>query len=287
MKQKYWIFQYLFLFVFCVVYLIDLAAATPTFTLDFEPANPTEWATEWRPGYKTNASFVATLKGTTSSNQDVTFGSVTFTFTLSSVSRWKGVCMNYNGDPDTGTSYDLYFRKKDNPSGSGYTYTVEKIDTKTNAETVPGEVDENNNPLTTGLKLNVTGTGISSVIVSVRANDYAAVGILSASATFNYEDPRSGSTSSELICIKPKILFDIPERRFNLTSNGNTDIRVCKVLVTVRRGWVSPPEQRLHIGEETLPLRCLQFPNVKQTLIETGRTSFIIKVSTNTSHIPI
>lgn len=59
--------------------------------------------------------------------------------------------MNYNGDTDTGTSYDLYFRQKDNPSGSGFTYTM------TDTITVPGEVDESNNPLTTGLKLTVTG----------------------------------------------------------------------------------------------------------------------------------
>ncbi len=41
-----------------------------------------------------------------------------------------------------------------------------------------------------------TGGDNSSVTVSVRVNDNGAVGILSASAAFNYEDPRSGSSSS-------------------------------------------------------------------------------------------
>ncbi len=38
---------------------------------------------------------------------------------------------------------------------------------------------------------------------------------------------------------------------------------VCKVLVTVRRDGVSPPEQKFYAGEETSPLRCPQFRNVK------------------------
>ena len=48
-----------------------------------------------------------------------------------------------------------------------------------------------------GLGMTETGDDNSSVPVNVRINDYAAVGILSASATFNYKDPRSGSTSSK------------------------------------------------------------------------------------------
>ncbi len=109
---------------------------TSTFELSLKPKNPTKWA-EWRPEYQKNVSFVATLKGTTLSNKDVAFGSVTFTFTLSSVSEWEGVCMNYDGETDTANSKDLYFRKIDNPNG-----------TVKNTITVPGEVDESNNPLT-------------------------------------------------------------------------------------------------------------------------------------------
>ncbi len=63
---------------------------------------------------------------------------------------------------------------------------------------VPGE--ENNvsgQPVEIGLEITETEGGNSSVTVTVRVNDYAAVGILSASATFNYEDPSSGSTSWE------------------------------------------------------------------------------------------
>ncbi len=62
--------------------------------------HPQAWL-QWRPEYKTNASFVATLKGTTSTGQNITrFTNVRFTFDLGTPSKWKGVCMNFNGDTD-------------------------------------------------------------------------------------------------------------------------------------------------------------------------------------------
>ena len=165
-------------------------ANTPTFTLDLEPTHPTAWV-GWRPEYKDNVSFIATLKGTTASNESVQFASATFTFHLGTPSQWEGVCMNYDEDTDTGTSYDLFIRRDDNPGGSGQTFTV------THPISVPGEnANASGQPVETGLGLTVTGTGINSGTVSVRVNDYAAVGILSVSATFNYVDPLSGSTSS-------------------------------------------------------------------------------------------
>ena len=62
--------------------------------------------------------------------------------------------------------------------------------------------------------------------------------------------------------------------------------RVCKVLVTVRRGRVSPPEQNLYAGEETSPLRTPRFPNPPQSLIIIEHTPLNITVSTKTLHTP-
>ena len=182
--------------VICSTYFLHICSVqangdenTPTFELNLEPTDPTTWE-DWRPEYKTNTSFVATLKGTIASNQSVSFGSVTFTFHLGAPSQWEGVCMNYDGETDIGTSYDLFFRKDDNPGGSGQTYMV------THPIVVPGEnVNVSGQLVETGLELTITGTGNSGT-VSVRVNDYAAVSILSVSATFSYVDPLSGSTSS-------------------------------------------------------------------------------------------
>ena len=60
--------------------------------------------------------------------------------------------------------------------------------------------------------------------------------------------------------------------------------RVCKVLVTVRRDGVSPSEQNLYADEDTSSLQFPQFPSVKQTLKDTLRTSFNLRVSTKTLH---
>ncbi len=166
--------------------------APPTFKLVLEPAIPSTWP-EWRPEYKKNALFVATIKGETATGQKITkFTNVQFTFKIVKPSQWKGVCMNFKGDTDVADSYDLFFRKKDNASGSGYTYTI------THPIEVPGEKENvSGKPVEIGLGMMETGGDNSSVTVSVRINDYAAVGTLSASATFNYEDPRSGSSSSK------------------------------------------------------------------------------------------
>ena len=188
MNRHFVISLILFAVVICSPFYLPVCSAqangdasTPTFELNLEPADPTAWE-DWRPEYKTNTSFVATLKGETETGQAIRIASVTYTFTLDS-SEWPGICMNANGDDDTGRSVDLFFREEDNQSGSGQTFTV------TSVVTVPGETN-------CGSGLTVSGTGITTVIVSVRVNDYAAVGILSVSAAFNYEDPLSGSTSS-------------------------------------------------------------------------------------------
>ena len=193
MNRHFIISLILFTLVICSPYILFICSAeangdvnTPTFTLNLEPVQPTEWV-RWRPKYKDNVSFIATLKGTTSSNKDVQFGSVTFTFHLGTPSQWYGVCMNYDGDPDTGTSYDLFIRKDDNPDGSGQTHTV------THPISVPGENPNTSDQVETGLGLTITGTGINSGTVSVRVNDYAAVSILSVEATFNYRNSSSGS----------------------------------------------------------------------------------------------
>ncbi len=63
--------------------------------------------------------------------------------------------MNYDGDTDTGTSYDLFIRKDDNPGGSGQTYKV------THPIVVPGEdVNVSGQPVEIGLELTITGTGL-------------------------------------------------------------------------------------------------------------------------------
>ncbi len=112
--------------VICLPFYLPVGSAeangnanTPTFELNLEPASPTTWA-DWRPEYKTNAEFVATLKGETKTGQSVRIDSVTYTFTLDS-SEWPGICMNANGDDDTGRSVDLFFREEDNRSGSRQT----------------------------------------------------------------------------------------------------------------------------------------------------------------------
>ena len=181
--------------VICSSYALYVCSAeanrdvnTPTFELNLEPTHPTAWL-GWRPEYKDNVSFIATLKGTTASNESVQFASATFTFHLGTPSQWEGVCMNYDGDTDTGTSYDLFIRRDDNPGGSGQTHTV------THPIVVPGEdVNVSGQPVEIGLGLTITGIGNSGT-VSVRVNDHAAVSILSVSATFNYVDPLSGSTT--------------------------------------------------------------------------------------------
>ncbi len=167
-------------------------ANTPTFELSLEPMHPQAWL-GWRPEYKTNVSFIASIKGKTATGKNITkFTNVKFTFDLGTPSKWKGVCMNFDGDTDVKESYDLFFRKEDNASGSGYTYTVKR------PIAVPGEGNNvSGQPVEIGLGMTETEGGNSSVTVTVRVNDYAAVGILSASATFNYEDPVSGSSSSE------------------------------------------------------------------------------------------
>ncbi len=173
----------------------------PTFELELEPADPQAWL-GWRPEYQTNALFTAIIKGKTADGQAITaFRNVEFTFDLGTPSKLKGVCMNFNGkeegdadgdgtaneDIDTAASSDLFFRRKDNASGSGYLYTV------TDPIAVPGEKPNGSGEVEIGLGLTETNGNNSSVLVSVRVNDYGAFGILSASATFNYKDPLSGS----------------------------------------------------------------------------------------------
>ena len=174
---------------------------TPTFELTIKPTNATTWL-EWRPEYKSNAPFFISLKGTTPSGKSISFNQVTFICHLGKPSKWEGVCMNFDGvekgdedgdgvedeDIDTADSYDLFFRGDDNPSGSGQTFEV------TDPKIVPGEkrnVSEQH--VETGLGLRVSGTKMTGATVSVRANDRAAVGILKVHASFNYEDPVSGS----------------------------------------------------------------------------------------------
>ena len=195
MRKNIVISLILLIMVICSPYYLYVCSAqangdqnTPTFELNLEPTDPMTWE-DWRPKYKTNTSFIATLKGTTASNESVQFASATFTFYLGTPSQWEGVCMNYDGDTDIGTSYDLFIRRDDNPGGSGQTHTV------THPIVVPGEdVNVSGQPVEIGLGLTITGTGNSGT-VSVRVNDHAAVSILSVSATFNYVDPLSGSTT--------------------------------------------------------------------------------------------
>ena len=199
MNRNFVILLILLTLVICSPFYLHVCLAhangdtnTPTFELDLEPVSPQAWL-EWRPSYQTNVSFIATLKGTTSQNQAIEFDQVTMTFDLGTPSNWEGVCMNYDGEPDTEASPDLFFRNKDNKGGSGQTFTV------SNLKNVPGETGKQENaeedPIVTGLVLTVSGKGVTTVTVSVRVNDYAAVGILSVNASFNYKDPTSGSTS--------------------------------------------------------------------------------------------
>ena len=161
--------------VICSTYFLHICSVqangdenTPTFELNLEPTDPTTWE-DWRPEYKTNTSFIATLKGTIASNRSVSFGSVTFTFHLGTPSQWEGVCMNYDGETDTSTSCDLFFRKDDNPGGSGQTYKV------THPIVVPGEdVNVSGQLVETGLELTITGTGSGINIPKDDNGDYIA-----------------------------------------------------------------------------------------------------------------
>ncbi len=98
-------------------------ANTPTFELTLDPTSREAWS-DWRPKHETNTSFVVNLKGTTSSGDPISISSVTFTFRLTEVSQWEGVCMNYDGETDMSNSYDLFFREEDNPDSAGQTFTV-------------------------------------------------------------------------------------------------------------------------------------------------------------------
>ncbi len=111
-----------FYFHVCLAQANGEGSAENKFKLELEPANPSTWP-GWRPEYKKNALFVATITGETSTGVAITkFTKVRFTFNLGEPSRWEGVCMNFKGDPDVKKSYDLFFRKGDNASGSGYIY---------------------------------------------------------------------------------------------------------------------------------------------------------------------
>lgn len=208
MNRQTFILRILFVLFICspIYFHVCLARANgdsndPTFELELEPEDPQEWL-GWRPKYQTNASFTASIKGKTADGVAITeFRNVEFTFDLGTPSKLKGVCMNFNGREegdedgdgtaneaiDTAASCDLFFRKKDNASGSGYAFTV------TDPIAVPGEKPNGSGEVEIGLGLTETNGNNSSVTVSVRVNNYGALGILSASATFNYKDPRSGS----------------------------------------------------------------------------------------------
>ena len=161
--------------VICSPYALYVCSAeanrdvnTPTFELNLEPTHPTAWL-GWRPEYKDNVSFIATLKGTTASNESVQFASATFTFHLGTPSQWEGVCMNYDGDTDIGTSYDLFICRDDNPGGSGQTHTV------THPIVVPGEnVNVSGQPVEIGLGLTITGIGSGINIPKDDNGDYIA-----------------------------------------------------------------------------------------------------------------
>ena len=78
--KKYCHFMILLTIVICSTYFLHICSVqangdenTPTFELNLEPTDPTTWE-DWRPEYKTNTSFVATLKGTIASICFIWFG---------------------------------------------------------------------------------------------------------------------------------------------------------------------------------------------------------------------
>ena len=115
--------KYLFVFLFSILFHGHVLAVeeapqqpanpqadTHTFNIELEPADSTSWSA-WRPEYKKNVSFVATIEGETATGQKITnFTDVRFTFKIVKPSQWKGVCMNFKGDTDVEESYDLFFR---------------------------------------------------------------------------------------------------------------------------------------------------------------------------------